>query len=142
VQPFIERVLAMVPAEMLPRAKRPLLCFHGMPHVTRYFHYGHYLATHPGFSSVLLTDVRDVVFQGDGFRSVDRGLFVGMENPNLTIASEIYNRGWIRDAYGDAMLERLGDRQVSCSGVTLGRRGIRQEVYSSDDPGDPVASLQ
>ncbi|WP_405164464.1 hypothetical protein OG203_04925 [Nocardia sp. NBC_01499] len=116
----LERLFAAAPAEMFPWLKRSLLRFQGMPHVARYFHYDAYLAAHSSFTGVLLTDVRDVVFQDDPFLGLDQGLFVGMESPQLTIASGVINRGWMRDAYGDAMLERLGDRQVSCSGVTLG----------------------
>jgi hypothetical protein len=120
IRSCVKRLFEMVPAESLPALKRRMLQFQGMPHVTRYFHYEHYLASHDGFTHVLLSDVRDVVFQDDPFGGVERGLYVGMENPALTIATEPFDREWLLDAYGPAMLERIGDRQVSCSGVTLG----------------------
>ncbi|MFC5742400.1 hypothetical protein [Dyella tabacisoli] len=116
----IKRLYALAPAETFPKLKKSLLKFQGMPHVTRYFHYDEYLSGHPGFSNVLLTDVRDVVFQADPFVGLDAGLSVGMETDRLTIATEHFDRDWILDAYGEAMLQRLGDRQVSCSGVTMG----------------------
>jgi hypothetical protein len=120
VRSCIKRLFALMPAESVPSLKRGMLRFHGMPHVTRYFHYADYLAGHDGFSQVLLSDVRDVVFQADPFAGWSRGLYVGMENPALTIATEPFDRDWVLDAYGEAMLARLGDRQVSCSGVTFG----------------------
>ena len=43
-----------------------------------------------------------------------------MESPALTIATEAFDREWILDAYGPGMLAKIGDRQVSCSGVTYG----------------------
>ena len=120
VRSCIKRLFAMMPSESLPSLKRRLLRFQGMPHVTRYFHYADYLATHDGFSKVLLSDVRDVVFQSDPFAGWDRGLYVGMESPALTIATEPFDREWMLDAYGEAMLARIGHCQVSCSGVTFG----------------------
>jgi hypothetical protein len=120
VRSCYKRLFSMMPAERLPALKRRMLRFQGMPHVTRYFHYEDYLATHDGYTHVLLSDVRDVVFQDDPFRGVEPGLYLGMESPALTIATEPFDRDWMLDAYGEAMLQRIGDRQVSCSGVTLG----------------------
>ncbi|TBR36504.1 MULTISPECIES: hypothetical protein [Dyella] len=120
VRSCYKRLFSVVPAEQVPRLKRRMLRFQGMPHVTRYFHYEEYLARHPGFSHVLLSDVRDVVFQDDPFHGVGEGLHLGMETPSLTLATEPFDRDWLLDAYGPAMLDRIGDRQVSCSGVTLG----------------------
>jgi hypothetical protein len=115
-----KRLLAMLPAELSAGLKRRMLRFQGAPHVARYFHYANYLATHDRYTHVLLSDVRDVIFQDDPFSGVGHGLYLGMENPALTIATEPFDRDWMLDAYGEAMLQRLGDRQISCSGVTLG----------------------
>jgi hypothetical protein len=75
---------------------------------------------HDDYSFVLLSDVRDVVFQDDPFVGVKGGLLVSVENFDLTINSEDFNRGWILDAYGQDMLDRIGGCYISCSGVTLG----------------------
>jgi hypothetical protein len=120
VRSCYKRLFALAPAESFPKLKRFMLRFQGMPHVTRYFHYDDYLARHAGYTHVLLSDVRDVVFQQDPFRDLGAGLHLGMESPALTIATEPFDRDWMLDAYGEAMLQRIGDRQVSCSGVTLG----------------------
>jgi hypothetical protein len=115
-----KRLFSMMPAEWSPSLKRKLLRFQGMPHITRHFHYDDYLRKHPGFSHVMLTDVRDVVFQLDPFAQFEGGLSLGMEIASLTLGTEAYNREWILGAYGEAMLERIGDRQISCAGVVLG----------------------
>lgn len=115
-----KRLFELVPAERFPGLKRRMLRFQGAPHVARYFHYEDYLAAHGEYTHVLLSDVRDVVFQDDPFLGVDQGLYLGMESPALTIATEPFDRDWMLDAYGETMLERIGDRQVCCSGVTLG----------------------
>ncbi|RDI98987.1 hypothetical protein DVT68_10865 [Dyella solisilvae] len=115
-----KRLFELMPAESFPGLKRRMLRFQGMPHVTRYFHYQDYLARHDGYTHVLLSDVRDVVFQDDPFRDLGTGLHVGMETDTLTIATEPFDRDWIMDAYGEAMLQRIGGCQISCSGVTLG----------------------
>ena len=120
VRSCIKRLFSIPPAEALPGLKRAMLRFQGMPHVTRYFHYLRYLEAHPQFTHVLLSDVRDVVFQADPFEGVDTGLHLGMETTELTIATESFDRDWILDAYGEDMLRKIGDRQISCSGVTLG----------------------
>ncbi|AIF46460.1 hypothetical protein [Dyella japonica] len=115
-----KRFFELMPAERFPGLKRRMLRFQGAPHVARYFHYQDYLASHPGYTHVLVSDVRDVVFQDDPFLGVEQGLYLGMESPALTIATEPFDRDWMLDAYGEAMLQRIGDRQVCCSGVTLG----------------------
>lgn len=59
-------------------------------------------------------------FQGNPFKDLGKGLFVGMENPDYTIGTEQYNQKWIIDAYGDSFYSSAKDEQVSCSGVTIG----------------------
>ena len=73
------------------------------------------------YDRVLLSDVRDVVFQSDPFTQLPRdGIAVSVETRDYTIAEEPYNRGWIRDGYGEQMVRRIGDNAVICSGVTAG----------------------
>ncbi|PXV57024.1 hypothetical protein SAMN04487785_109148 [Dyella jiangningensis] len=124
-----KRLFAMMPAEASPALKRRMLRFQGMPHITRHFHYDDYLRTHPGFDHVMLTDVRDVVFQAEPFERYEGGLSVGMEIESLTLAGESYNRKWILGAYGEDMLQRIGARQISCAGVVIGdARSMREYI--------------
>lgn len=87
----------------------------------RYSHYRRYLAgleTLP--DAVLLTDLRDVAFQRDPFEDPVTGLELYLEDDSVRIGSESFNARWIRNLYGAAELERLGDHPASCSGTIVG----------------------
>ncbi|MDC3009367.1 hypothetical protein OAZ06_00155 [Synechococcus sp. AH-736-G20] len=68
--------------------------------------------------AVLLTDSRDVVFQDNPFKVMNRGLFTGQEINSLRDSP--INAQWIRTTYGEDGFERLKDFPVYCSGVTIG----------------------
>jgi hypothetical protein len=90
------------------------------PMEARFLSYRRFLEVHP-HRRVLLTDVRDVVFQRDPFADLpSSGLAVSLESADYTIATEHHNAHWIERAYGRKMLERIGDNRVSCVGVTYG----------------------
>ena len=88
----------------------------------RHFLYYDYLLKHPvEFENVLLTDVRDVVFQKDPFDPAIGGrLHVAMENKNIPIGECYYTRSWLLAGYGPPVLERLHESELSCAGTTLG----------------------
>ena len=48
------------------------------------------------------------------------GLYVAMESALVPIAQEGWNSGWIRDCFGNEMVQKVGRETVSCSGTTLG----------------------
>jgi hypothetical protein len=69
---------------------------------------------------VLITDVRDVVFQADPFDSaVDDRMAVAMENPGIPIGKCPWTGPWVVTAYGEDVLERIGGGPMSCSGTTI-----------------------
>lgn len=75
------------------------------------------------FERILLTDVRDVIFQADPFRHLPAsGLAVSIESRRYTIATESHNAAWMARTYGAEALAALGERPVSCVGVTYGDR--------------------
>lgn len=96
------------------------------PALARYFTMQAYLAgCGARFSSVLLTDSRDVLFQGDFTRA---GAWTGAlaAGANLLLAAEDvrvracpYNRRWL-DFLDPALVPALGDRPVLCSGTIGG----------------------
>lgn len=92
--------------------------------VTRYVCYLDFLLTHgTAFEHIFLTDVGDVLFQGDPFAQAPDGeLVVAMEDPAARIGRCDSNASWVRDLYGEARLEHIADRPISCSGTTLGKR--------------------
>lgn len=73
------------------------------------------------FSHVLLSDARDVAFQKDPFDfDIKDGITTFLEDKSETIKSNFYNSQWIRDGFGEQVLEEIGDNYISCSGVTYG----------------------
>jgi len=76
--------------------------------------------------AVLLIDVRDSYFQRDPFSyltSTTRStpflhVFTGVES--ITIQNCGWNGGWVKDCFGLNMLQNIGDKNIICSGVTLG----------------------
>ncbi|MBN2312203.1 MAG: hypothetical protein JXR94_24705 [Candidatus Hydrogenedentes bacterium] len=72
-------------------------------------------------TNVMLTDVRDVLFQRDPFDFArDDALCCFLEDPSVTLKSCPHNAIWFLNAYGSEALTELGDHRVSCSGTTIG----------------------
>jgi hypothetical protein len=95
-----------------------------IPYVARFLRYYRFLrSTGTRYANVMLTDVRDVFFQRDPF-DFDVGDSVNcfLEDESRTLATEPHNRNWLVEAYGKAVLRTLGDKAISCSGVTIGPR--------------------
>jgi hypothetical protein len=89
---------------------------------SRFIVYLEHLRRH-SYERVLLTDVRDVLFQSDPFAALPvSGLAVSLEPDRYTIATEPWNERMVRLLYGDLVLAEIGHRPVSCSGVTYGDR--------------------
>jgi hypothetical protein len=87
----------------------------------RHFLYCDYLLKRGGkFRNVLITDVKDVVFQRDPFDFVvgDR-IHLAMENPDIPVGSCPWTSQWILAGYPPEVLERLKDDELSCAGTTL-----------------------
>lgn len=89
----------------------------------RYLHYDRYLSTLEAEpDAILLTDLRDVLFQLDPFEEPVAELELYLEDDSVRIGREPFNTRWIRNLYGRTELERLRDRPVSCSGTVAGTR--------------------
>lgn len=87
----------------------------------RYLHYHHYLsALEPAPDAIMLTDLRDVLFQRDPFEDPVADLELYLEDDSVRIGQEPFNTRWIRDLYGRRELRRLTGRPVSCSGTVIG----------------------
>lgn len=108
---FVGRLCSMIAQRLYP------------PSETRYLHYLHFLHNNPQYSRILISDVRDVLFQTDPFVQLpEAGLSVSMEIADYNIEDEPYNAGWIRALYGQTMLDKVGSNPVSCSGVSYADR--------------------
>jgi hypothetical protein len=90
----------------------------------RYFHYLDYLRNRAMEADmVMLSDVRDVVFQQDPFSEpLHCELEVFLESNHVKVGNNAFNRRWIRTLYGARMANQMGEEVVSCSGTTVGTR--------------------
>jgi hypothetical protein len=89
---------------------------------SRYFWYLAWLqAQNSTYSKVMLTDVRDVVFQRDPF-DFDFGEEVCffLEDSSRTIGTCPYNSDWFGIAFGAQTLSKMEHSRISCSGTTIG----------------------
>lgn len=111
--------------------------------ISRFYMYRDYLGAHAErFASVLITDVRDVAFQGDPF-AVARPKAVSCAAEDQTIGQCGWNTGWLRSAYGEDVVRALADRTISCSGTTIGTvEGIRAyvDLVIGEAEGNPEAA--
>jgi hypothetical protein len=87
----------------------------------RYFLYRDYLNAAPHtYSRILITDVRDVLFQRDPFDFPwPDGLNCVLEDRGATVGSCPFNAHWVREHLGTEALAAIADKPVSCSGTTV-----------------------
>ncbi len=73
------------------------------------------------YNRVMLTDVRDVIFQRNPFAFNDNDcLSVFLEDGGHKIADCLHNSGWIKQSFGTVVYEKIKDRNISCNGVVVG----------------------
>lgn len=93
------------------------------PVLRRFALYRDLIASVDGQTRLLLTDVSDVIFQGDPFGfSCDAPLACVLEDASMTLGTCPWNSDWLRTDFGNAMLDRLSDRRISCIGTIFGYR--------------------
>lgn len=99
----------------------------------RYFLYRDYLDG-PGanWRRVLLTDVRDVLFQSDPMSHPwPAGLNATLEDRRMSLGRCPYNSLWIRHHLGADALEQVADRPISCSGTSIGDLGAMRNYLTA-----------
>ena len=95
----------------------------------RYFAYFRYLRdgvlSGRSYRNILLTDVRDVIFQMPLFETPSSELELHYEPESPNIGECKINSQWISEQFGRRALASLANRRISCSGTVSGRmRGI------------------
>jgi hypothetical protein len=88
----------------------------------RYLHYLDILEHSPDVDAVMITDLRDVIFQEDPFAEPVRGLEVFLEDESVRLGHDHFNTLWLRELYGGEVVSALKGRPVSCSGTVVGAR--------------------
>lgn len=111
---------------ILLRDPGPYLATGVHPMVGRFRMYRDFLEENgQDYGQVLLTDVRDVLFQDDPF-AVPRAREVSFAAEDVQIGANALNAMWVRAVAGDAVLHEIGHCAVSCAGTTIGSTdGIR-----------------
>jgi hypothetical protein len=91
-------------------------------HARRYAIYLDYLRARPArYDQVMMSDVRDVVFQRnpfDGIASPQCHFY--LESASRTIGADPTNSRWVHGCFSAAEAERLAACRISCSGITIG----------------------
>jgi hypothetical protein len=110
--------LRFLPAQMRLSVLRTICPFGTF----RYFLYAQYLAEYgSAYRQVMLTDIRDVVFQRNPFDdNLARGVHLFEEDHRHTIRSEGSNTAWVQKSYGTEMLNQIGLLPILCAGTILG----------------------
>jgi hypothetical protein len=73
------------------------------------------------YENVMLTDVRDVIFQRNPFDFPNKGeLCVFLEDERERLVDCRFNTLLINHGYGETVLKEIGENLISCSGVTIG----------------------
>jgi len=85
-----------------------------------YLYYDYLLKQGHRFNNVMLTDIRDVVFQKDPFDfNLNDSINVAMENPSVKLGQCSYNTKWMLAGYDEPTLQRFANEVISCSGTTF-----------------------
>ena len=104
----------------------------GVPFLTQrvkaYYEYLQSVAD-KGYSTIVVVDLRDVLFQGNPANIVHGDLDVFLEDARMKIKDCPYNSRWIRDGWGDAGLAQIGDHSISCAGTVIGKPQNVLEYY-------------
>lgn len=90
------------------------------PVMERFAAYDAWLTARPWVKEVLLTDVRDVVFQGDPFAEPARGLEVFIESEGSTLADHSFDQKYLKALVGPAVTARIADKPCLCVGTVFG----------------------
>jgi hypothetical protein len=92
------------------------------PVVARFSAYAAQLDQRPWVRNVILTDVRDVVFQADPFAAPVDGLEFFEENEGQPLARHAFNVKHLTAVAGEGLASAILDRACVCVGVVLGPR--------------------
>jgi hypothetical protein len=118
---LLARFLEMSPEEVARRGMDPRCCVVLDLLQARFFYALGLLEDGlAGASRVLLSDVRDVVFQTNPFEGIASGLTTGLEEERISRCP--HNRKWVERVFGAEGLRSIGDARIACAGVTVGTR--------------------
>jgi len=86
----------------------------------RYLYYNEYLNNNL-YNNILLSDVRDVIFQENIFNSIEEfGSYIYFFEEEKNIGYSEANFYWIKSLYNEEILQNLKNQKIICSGTTIG----------------------
>ncbi len=97
--------------------------WHGPVHAWRFVLFARYAAEHHAkYDAILVSDLRDVLFQADPFATIedDRRVRFFLENAAFTHETSLHYAKWLRIFARRSVRDALRDKRLSCCGVTLG----------------------
>lgn len=92
---------------------------------SRFFGYNDFLKKHrTHYANVLLTDIRDVIFQDDPFRRFEYQKLQCFEEDLIMREETRFNLPWIQTLFGPDAADSFLDCQVVCSGTIMGKTEV------------------
>lgn len=91
-----------------------------LPVVTRFADYARLIRSRPTLRNVLLTDVRDVVFQASPFSPPVTSLEVFVEDEAHALGQNVFHLKYLRALAGAEAAATLADRPCLCAGTIVG----------------------
>ena len=90
---------------------------------SRFFlYYLYILQSEKKYEKILLTDVRDVVFQDDPFNFVLTAPLNCFYEEDRRIYDCSYTSDWLKRSFGEKALSEIGHLRLSCAGTTIGTK--------------------
>lgn len=101
--------------------------------LSRWYAYRDYLmrriAKGKRYRNILITDVRDVIFQKPLFSQPCQALEFQFEAPDPRIGACPINSNWVRKGFGEQALAAIEEKRITCCGTVTGRKdGILQYI--------------
>lgn len=96
---------------------------------SRFIMYKDFLDAHNEYENIFVSDIRDVIFQGDIFKAYDQHknfLVYATEAELIKDDKGNNNQNWIRKFFGETAYQNLKDKIIICAGTVLGSRAELQ----------------
>jgi hypothetical protein len=90
------------------------------PIAGRWLAYDTYLRVNTGYRMVMVSDLRDVIFQGCPFEGLDPSALHVFEQDGLRYGDDILDDAWYRAVYGGRASGRMAGRTTLCAGTVIG----------------------
>jgi beta-1,4-mannosyl-glycoprotein beta-1,4-N-acetylglucosaminyltransferase len=92
---------------------------HMWPHSYRFIKILEILQSN-NYKNILVSDVRDVVFQLDPFESTNNKLNLFLEDSGVELGKEQINSNWIEQLFGIDTFNTLFNKRIICAGTIIG----------------------